>query len=107
MPDDSFLLARVYLDCSVFLPICIAALTVFLFKSVYETPEGINFLLLWICIGLPFGIHRMCVWLVPTKFDLAGTIGVVAVIIIVGGIIGGFAFAFLILKGTVQMILGR
>jgi len=36
-------------------------------------------------------IHRMCLWLVPTKFDLAGTIGVVAVNIIVGGIIGGFA----------------
>jgi len=49
----------------------------------------------------------MCVWLVPTKFDLAGMIGVVAVKIIVGGIIGGFAFAFLILKGTVQTILGR
>lgn len=89
---------------SVLLPIVIAAVFVLLFKTVYTSPEGINYLLMWICIGIPFGIHRMCIWLVPTKFDLAGTIGVMAVNIIVGGIIGGFAFVFQILKGTVQTV---
>jgi hypothetical protein len=39
--------------------------------------------------------------------DLAGTIGVVAVNIIVGGIIGGFALVFQVLKGTVQTVMGR
>ena len=91
---------------SVLLPIAIALVAALLFKAVYMKPEGINYLLMWICIGIPFGIHRMCVWLVPTKFDLAGTIGVMAVNIIVGGIIGGFAFVFQILKGTVQTIIG-
>jgi len=89
---------------SVLLPIVIAAVFALLFKTVYTSPEGINYLLMWICIGIPFGIHRMCIWLVPTKFDLAGTIGVMAVNIIVGGIIGGFAFVFQILKGTVQTV---
>ena len=92
---------------SVLLPIVIAAAFALLFKAVYMSPEGINYLLMWICIGIPFGIHRMCIWLVPTKFDLAGTIGVVAVNIILGGIIGGFALVFQILKGTVQTITGR
>ncbi len=91
---------------SVLLPIVIAAVFALLFKTVYTSPEGINYLLMWICIGIPFGIHRMCIWLVPTKFDLAGTIGVMAVNIIVGGIIGGFAFVFQILKGTVQTVAG-
>ena len=91
---------------SVLLPIVIAAAFALLFKTVYTSPEGINYLLMWICIGIPFGIHRMCIWLVPTKFDLAGTIGVMAVNIIVGGIIGGFAFVFQILKGTVQTVAG-
>ena len=89
---------------SVLLPIVIPAVFALLFKTVYTSPEGINYLLMWICIGIPFGIHRMCIWLVPTKFDLAGTIGVMAVNIIVGGIIGGFAFVFQILKGTVQTV---
>ena len=92
---------------SVLLPIVIAAAFALLFKAVYMSPEGINYLLMWICIGIPFGIHRMCLWLVPTKFDLAGTIGVMAVNIILGGIIGGFALVFQILKGTVQTITGR
>ena len=91
---------------SVLIPIVIASVAALLFKAVYMKPEGINYLLMWICIGIPFGIHRMCIWLVPTKFDLAGTIGVMAVNIIVGGIIGGFAFVFQILKGTVQTIIG-
>ena len=92
---------------SVVLPLVIAAAFALLFKAVYTSSEGINYLLMWICIGIPFGVHRMCLWLVPTKFDLAGTIGVVAVNIIVGGIIGGFALVFQVLKGTVQTIMGR
>lgn len=91
---------------SVLLPLLIAAACALLFRSVYTSPEGINYLMLWICIGIPFGIHRMCVWLVPTKFDLAGTIGIVVVNIIIGGIIGGFAFVWQILKGTVKTIAG-
>ena len=91
---------------SVLLPIVIAAVFALLFKAVYMSPEGINYLLMWICIGIPFGILRMCIWIVPTKFDLAGTIGVMAVNIIVGGIIGGFAFVFQVLKGTVQTVAG-
>ena len=91
---------------SVLLPIVIAAVFALLFKAVYMSPEGINYLLMWICIGIPFGIHRMCVLIVPTKFDLAGTIGVMAVNIILGGIIGGFALVFQVLKGTVQTVAG-
>ena len=68
---------------SVLLPLAIAAAFALLFRAIYTSPEGINYLLMWICIGIPFGIHRMCVWLVPTKFDL-GTIGIVAVNIISG-----------------------
>lgn len=91
---------------SVLLPIAIAAAFALLFKAVYMSPEGINYLLMWICIGIPFGIHRMCLWLVPIKFDLAGMIGVVVVNIILGGIIGGFALIYQVLKGTVKTIAG-
>ena len=37
----------------------------------------------------PFGIRRMFVWLIPRGFDLSGTVGVVALNFIVGGLIGG------------------
>lgn len=49
-----------------------------------------DYLLLWILCGIPFGIRRMFMWLIPHNYDLAGTIGIWALNFIVGGIIGGF-----------------
>ena len=91
---------------SVLLPLAIAAAFALFFRAVYTSPEGINYLLMWICIGIPFGIHRMCVWLVPTKFDLAGTVGIIFLNVLVGGIIGGFALVYQVCKGSVQTIIG-
>lgn len=37
----------------------------------------------------PLGIRRMFVWLVPHGYDIAGTVGIVAINFILDGIIGG------------------
>ena len=55
---------------------------------------------------LPFGIRRMFLWLVPHSFDLAGTVGVVVLNVIVGGIIGGFAFVWQLASGLVAVVKG-
>ena len=91
---------------SVLLPLILAAVLATLFKPIYMSDGQINYFLLWICIGFPFGIHRMFLWLVPHRFDLAGTVGVVALNIILGGVIGGFAFIFLIIQGLIKTIRG-
>ena len=91
---------------SVALPTAVAAILAILFKPIYMADGTINILLLWICVGVPFGIHRMFLWLVPHRFDLAGTVGVVALNIILGGVIGGFAFVFQIIKGIAATIRG-
>ena len=44
--------------------------------------------------GIPFGIRRMFVWLVPFGHDLAATVGIFALNFIVGGIIGIFVLAW-------------
>lgn len=44
--------------------------------------------------GVPFGIRRMFLWLVPFGHDVTFTIGIFAVNIIVGGIIGIFVLAW-------------
>ena len=33
-----------------------------------------NYLLLLLLMGIPFGIGKMCVWMVPRGFDLGGTL---------------------------------
>lgn len=86
------------------LPLAVAALLLLLFRPVYMESGVINYLLLWICVGLPFGIRRMFLWFVPHRFDLAGTIGVVVLNVIVGGVIGGFALVIQIFTGIIETI---
>lgn len=50
-------------------------------------PEGFNFFLFWVIVGFPFGIRRMWFWLLPKNFDIAGSIGILALDCIVGGLI--------------------
>jgi len=90
----------------VILPLALAALLLLLFRPVYTEDGAINYLLLWICVGIPFGIHRMFLWLVPHKFDLAGTVGVFALNVIVGGLIGGFALIWQVVSGIVATVKG-
>lgn len=90
----------------VVLPLMVAALLLLLFRPVYMKDGAVNYLLAWICIGFPFGIRRMFLWLVPHRFDLAGTVGVVVLNVIVGGIIGGFALVLQLISGVVNTIKG-
>ena len=30
-----------------------------------------DYFLMWICVGLPFGIRRMCLWLVPSGYGIS------------------------------------
>lgn len=88
----------------VVLPLMVAVLLLFLFRPVYMKDGTVNYLLGWICIGFPFGIRRMFLLLVPHRFDLAGTVGVVVLNVIVGGIIGGFALVLQLISGVVNTI---
>ena len=90
----------------VILPLLLAALLLLLFKPVYMENGTINYLLLWIYVGVPFGIHKMFLWLVPHKFDLAGTIGIFTLDVIVGGLIGGFALVWQVITGLIATIKG-
>lgn len=74
----------------VVLPVVLAVFLFFLFRPVCTEENGtINYVLLWILCGIPFGIRRMFLWLVPRNYDIAGTVGIWAVNFIVGGLIGG------------------
>lgn len=48
-----------------------------------------DYLKLWILIGIPFGVHRMFVWVIPKGFDIGGTVGVLVMNLLIGGVIGG------------------
>ncbi len=48
-----------------------------------------DYLKLWMFVGIPYGIHRMFLWVIPKGFDIGGTVGVLVLNLLVGGVIGG------------------
>ena len=54
----------------------------------------LDYVWLWILCGLPFGLHRMCLWIVPGGGSLGGGIALFALNFIIGGVIGGFVLAW-------------
>jgi len=76
----------------VVLPIALAFCLASFLKPIYM-PDGVcDYFLMWICVGLPFGIRRMCLWLVPSGYGISGSVGIFALNLIIGGLIGGLAF---------------
>ncbi|WP_342760550.1 DUF6050 family protein, partial [Faecalibacterium sp. DFI.5.82] len=68
-------------------------------------PDGVcDYFLMWICVGLPFGIRRMCLWLVPSGYGISGSVGIFALNLIIGGLIGGLAFFIGLLLGIIHTI---
>lgn len=75
------------------LPVAIAGLLYCIFKSACIRDGELDLLWLWILCGLPFGIHRMCVWIVP-----GGSFGTALPLFllnfVIGGVIGGFVLVW-------------
>ena len=59
--------------------------------------EGFDCFLYWIIVGCPFGIRRMCLWLIPKNFSISGSIGIFVLNCIIGGLIGGVVLIFKII----------
>ena len=65
-----------------------------IFKSACMKNGELDYVWLWILCGLPFGLHRMCLWIVPGGGSLGGGIALFALNFILGGVIGGFILAW-------------
>ena len=70
-------------------PITVALLLFFIFRSACTKDGQINYLWLWILCGLPFGIYRVYFWIIPGG-SMASFISQGLAVLVPGGIIGGF-----------------
>ena len=70
------------------LPVAIAGLLYCIFKSACIRNGELD---------LPFGIHRMCVWIVPGGDSLGGGAALFVLNFVIGGIIGGFVLVWRLL----------
>ena len=79
------------------LPITAAVLLFFIFKSACTKDGAIDYFLLWLLCGLPFGIHRMFLWIIPGGRSFGGNIAVFALNFLIGAVIGGFVLVWRLL----------
>lgn len=66
--------------------------------------EGFDYFLYWILVGCPYGIRKMCLYLIPKNFGIAGSMGVFAFNCIIGGLIGGIIVIMRIAKIFTEII---
>ena len=66
--------------------------------------EGVDFFLFWILVGFPFGIRKMCMVLIPKYFGIAGSMGVLTLNAVVGGLIGGVVLIIKIFGMVVELM---
>ena len=66
--------------------------------------EGFDYFLYWILVGCPYGIRKMCLYLIPKNFGIAGSMGVFALNCIIGGLIGGIVVIMRIAKIFTEII---
>ena len=80
--------------CKTILPMAAAALLYCIFRSACVKNGELDYLWLWILCGLPFGIWRLRLWIVPGGGSLGGGIALFALNLILAGIIGGFVLVW-------------
>ena len=83
------------------IPIAVWMITCY---QVCNKVEGFDWFLYWIIAGCPFGIRRMCLWLVPRNFDIGGSMGILALNCIIGGLIGGIVLIVKIVNIPTKII---
>lgn len=78
------------------LPMASTLLLVCIFKSACMKNGTLDYVWLWILCGLPFGMHRMYLWVIPGDRSFGG-VATFAFNFIIGGVIGGVVLAWRLL----------
>ena len=79
------------------IPAAVAVLMFFIFRSACTKDGSVDYFLLWLLCGLPFGIHRMFLWIIPGGRSFGGSIAVFALNFLIGAVIGGVVLVWRLL----------
>lgn len=70
------------------IPVVVALFLFSMFSRIFVESGAPDYFLIWLACGVPFGIGKMFT-LIPIGFGISGTVGVVALNLVLGGLIGG------------------
>lgn len=89
---------------NIVIPLSVMALWMITCYPVCNKAEGFDYFLYWIMVGCPYGIRKMCMFLIPRNFGIAGSMGVLALNCIVGGLIGGIVLIIRVIKIFIEIL---
>ena len=69
-------------------PVAVVLLLFSVFSRIFVENGTPDYFLIWLACRVPFGIGKMFT-LIPIGFGISGTVGVVALNLVLGGLIGG------------------
>jgi len=76
------------------IPISTVLLLFGIFKSACVTNGEVDYVLIWIVCGIPFGLYKMYFWITPHTSSVSGFISQCTAILLLGGVSGGFFLAW-------------
>ena len=80
----------------------ILVFVLFAIKNRYD-PELMNYLMTVAAFGLPIGIFKMFVWVVPFGYGAGETLAFIVLDLAVGAVIGVFMLCFITVRGLVYI----
>lgn len=92
------------------LPLAAMTLWVWMIKTILELSGATDPFMFLLLAGLPFGIHKMCIILIPKGYDIGGTVGMIALSVIIGALFGCLMIPFYIGRAiyvTIRYILRK
>lgn len=57
-------------------------------------------------MGIPFGVQKMFVWLIPSSYGIGETVGIFALNLLVGGVIGSFILVWRLSEAVFTLMKG-
>lgn len=88
----------------VIVPVVSALFLAAMFYPLCMENRECSYLKLWFLMGIPFGIHRMLVWVIPKGHDIGSSMGIVFINVLAGGIIGGIVIAWRLAVAAVYLV---
>lgn len=85
-------------------PLAAMAFWFWVVKTVMEVSGSTDLLLFLFLTGLPFGIHKMCILFIPKGMDIGGTVGMAALSVLVGGLLGSVMIPVYIVRAVYVII---
>ena len=71
----------------IIIPLLVLAVWMLVCYPVCNKADGFDFFLYWIMVDSPYGIRKMCIFLIPKNFGIAGSMGVLALNCVIGIIV--------------------